>query len=282
MAGPRPSSRKPRVDPVQVALQRLAEAQEATQWELHELTQAQRRTETRLEQLAQAQQRTETRLEQLAQAQQRTETRLEQLAQAQQRTETRLEQLAQAQQRTETRLEELARDLQSLTRDVQSLARSLQHMNGRVGNIEGRLLEDRYRADPFSFFQTILTRMRAVPKHELDTLASDSVDRGEITNEDREDLLRADVIVHGRPKGTPTATYLLAEVSATIAPHDVARAIRRAALLSRLTGESALPAVAGAAIDPDAATVGQDIWRVFDGDAVAPGQPVPDSTIRKE
>jgi hypothetical protein len=53
--------RKPRVDPVAVALERLAEAQEETQGELRALAEAQRRTEERLSALTQ-------RVEQLAEA----------------------------------------------------------------------------------------------------------------------------------------------------------------------------------------------------------------------
>jgi len=206
---------------------------------------------------------------------------LERLAEAQEETQAELRTLAQAQRRTEERLEELARDLKELARDIQVLTRNLQHLDGRVGNIEGRLLEDRYRDDPFSFFQTVLKRMRVVPKQELDALASDFIDRGELGDRDREDLLRADIVVYGRPKDAATNAYLVAEVSATIQPHDVARAIRRAELLSRLTGEPALPAVAGTALDPDAATVGRAIWRILDGIAVAPGQPIPESVTER-
>ena len=68
---PKPSSnpRKIRVDPVQAALERLAEAHEATQAELRALTREVR-------QLAEAQRRTEERLEELANAQRRTERNL--------------------------------------------------------------------------------------------------------------------------------------------------------------------------------------------------------------
>lgn len=61
--------RKIRVDPVQAVLERLAEAQEATQAELRALTREVR-------QLAEAQRRTEERLEELANAQRLTERNL--------------------------------------------------------------------------------------------------------------------------------------------------------------------------------------------------------------
>lgn len=220
-------SRKPRVDPIRAALERLAGAQEETQAELRDLAE-------------------------------------------------QVRELAVAQRRTEEHLELLARDVGALTKDVQALTRAVQHIDGRLGNVEGRLLEDRYRDDPFSFFQTVLRRMRVVPKQEIDALASDFIDRGELAEGEREDLLRADVVVYGRPKDAATDAYLVAVVSATIQPHDVARAIRRAELLARLTGKSALPAVAGGSLDADAATVGRTIWRILDGVAVAPGRPVPD------
>ena len=76
-----------RLDRVEAALERLADAQARTEDRLVELADAQARTETRLEELAAAQARTETRLEELAAAQVRTEEALRALVVVQTRME---------------------------------------------------------------------------------------------------------------------------------------------------------------------------------------------------
>jgi predicted RNase H-like nuclease (RuvC/YqgF family) len=121
--------RRPRVDPIQIALGGLAEAQELTEAELRdlaartgELAQAQKRTEERLESLA-------YHVEELARAQKRTEERVEELAQAQKRTEERVEELAQAQHDTILAVRDLAREVGRLSETIgftlEDLARDL-------------------------------------------------------------------------------------------------------------------------------------------------------------
>jgi hypothetical protein len=99
------------IDPLQVALRQLAEAQVRTEQviqplgeRIEALAEAQRRTEERLDRLAEAQRRTDERLEALAH-------RVEQLAEAQRRTEERLGQPTEPLQRTEELLEGLSRQL---------------------------------------------------------------------------------------------------------------------------------------------------------------------------
>ncbi|MDW8241093.1 MAG: hypothetical protein RMM98_15935, partial [Acidobacteriota bacterium] len=100
-----------RIDSLEAAIQRLAEAQARTEQALNELSQAQARTEQRLEELFQAQARSEARIDRLEAAMQR-------LAEAQARTEQRVEELAEAQARTEQALQQLARQVGGLSETV--------------------------------------------------------------------------------------------------------------------------------------------------------------------
>lgn len=117
-----PRARRPRVDPVRAALERLADAQEQTQAEVHLLAEAQRRTEHHVGELAQAQRRTDERVGRL-------EAAVERLAEAQGRTEERVEELAQAQRRTEDALQDLAHQVGRLSDtigySIEDLARDL-------------------------------------------------------------------------------------------------------------------------------------------------------------
>jgi len=118
----------------------------------NEMAAAQVRTEERLtrveiavEKLAEAQKRTETRVEELAEAQKRTEERLT-------RVEIAVEKLAEAQKRTEMRVEELAEAQKQTQQELQLLAKGLRETRGELGGLSrsvGYALENEaYRALP--------------------------------------------------------------------------------------------------------------------------------------
>jgi len=114
-----------RMDKLESALIRLADAQARTEAQLEILT-------GRIDQLAEVQRRTEERLDRLAEAQRRTEeqlaaltARVDQLAEAQRRTEERLDRLAEAQRRTEETVRALAERMDDLVRQVGRLAETI-------------------------------------------------------------------------------------------------------------------------------------------------------------
>ena len=214
-----------RLDRVEAALERLAEAQVRTEARLdrveqvvHELAEAQARTEARVAELAEAQVRTEARLDRLeqvvrdlAEAQVRTEARLDHLEQA-------VSNLAEAQARTEQSLRELTEIVKGLA------ARSDRH--------EGTLLELRFRDRLPSYLGLYLRRARVLQPADLLDALEPRLERADV-----EDFLRADVLAQGLVDGAPT--YVIGEVSYTADADDVERAARRAALLRKAD----LPAV---------------------------------------
>src|SRR5579883_1379651 len=175
--------RTPQVDPVRAALERLAQAQEATQAELHDLivhvrhlTEAQRRTEERLEQLTARVDALAVRVDALA-------VRVDALA-------VRVDQLAEAQRRTE---EELAR----LTAQVTALTARVGRMDGQLGNLLGRELERSYRELAHAYFADILASIHVVSRDDLAHLLDTAVDAGAITQDERRDVLFADLVLQG-------------------------------------------------------------------------------------
>jgi hypothetical protein len=273
--------RSPQTDPIQVALERLAKAQEATQAELHDLavhvrhlTEAQRRTEERLEQLATRVDALAVRMEQLAEAQRRTEERLEQLAARVDALAVRVEQLADSHQRTE-------QELAQLTAHVTALTARVDRMDGQLGNLLGRELERSYRELAHAYFADILASIRVVSRDDLAHLLDAAVDAGAITQEERRDALFADLVLQGVRPSDRQRAYLVAEISASISDTDAQRALRRAALLQRATGLPTLPAVGGERIheSADATARASGIWRVLDGITLGPSDPAPADRI---
>ncbi|MDQ7849892.1 MAG: hypothetical protein QN152_00820 [Armatimonadota bacterium] len=233
------------MDRLEVALQRLAEAQAETQAELRALAEAQRRTEQRLEALT-------ARVDDLAEAQRRTEQRLEALT-------ARVDTLA-------VRVDTLAAQLSELVVQVSRLA-------GIVGDVRGRVLELDYREKAHAYFLRILRAIHLVPRAELAAMAEDAEGRALLSLDEHTDLLQADVVIRGRRRDGDEECYLVAEVSAVVDARDVERAARRARLLQRMVAMPALAAMAGERATADAsreaATAG--VWLVIDGRAYPPG-----------
>jgi DNA repair exonuclease SbcCD ATPase subunit len=269
-------------------LEELAQAQARTEQRVEELAQAQLRTEQRVEELAQAQARTEQRVEELAQALRQLEKRIDQLAEAQLRTEQRVEELAQAQARTEQRVEELAQALRQLEKRVDQLAeaqlrteqrveelaqaqlRTEQRLRDLSSEFRGDRLERKYRDRAPAYFGKIIRRARVVSVEALDDLLPETSD--EFSDEEREQLFAADLIVRGVEPTERTEVYLVVEISVVVDLQDVTRALDRAQLLAKVLGKKTIPVVAGERITRGAraAAAAQGVWCVLDGRAKEP------------
>jgi len=145
---------------------------------------------------------------------------VEELAAAQARTEQRLEELAAAQARTEVRL----------------------------GRLTGWQLEHRYHQRAMAYFGRLLRRVRVLSLQELEEALEPR-----LSAEEWEDLLELDLLVSGQPRYPEEVppVWLAVEVSATVDPHDVERALRRAAALRR-AGYRTIPTVAGEQVAEEA------------------------------
>lgn len=231
------------------------------------LAEAQLRTEARLEQLTERVDKLTERVDKLTDRVDKLTERVDQLAEAQQRTEARLEQLtervgrlAEAQQQTVLQLSELSQAHWRIEKRFHELS----------SEFRGDKLERKYRDNAPGYFGRILQRSRAVSKEDLDSLLPPG---GEgLTEEERDRLFAADLVIRGiRPEDRNEA-YLAVEVSVLVELHDVARARDRARLLQKATGRITIPVVAGDNITEEARQVAADegVWCVLNGAVTAP------------
>jgi hypothetical protein len=216
-----------RIDRLEDALVRLAEAQSRTESRLEELAAAQVRTEVRLEELAAGQRN-------LAAAQARTEGQIELLAAAQTRTEARLEELVAAQARTEAALDRLA-EAQARSEEQLGALRAWQTGDG------GRRAGERFERETIRKAPILFQRgyggspEEASIRHRLTDMLDPFPD---ILLHNEGNPLLADLIWW---KGERVAVV---EVSIVVDEHDVERAWERADTLRR-AGASALGVVMG-------------------------------------
>ena len=88
--------------------------------------------------------------------------------------------------------------------------------------------------------------------------------RGDITWDEADDLVMADVVVRGTGQDG-AEVYVVAEISITVQEQDRVRAQRRAAMLERATGVTTIPVVIGIREETPEGDAGVAFWQ-FDPD----------------
>ena len=82
-------------------------------------------------------------------------------------------------------------------------------------------------------------------------LVEDAEDEGLITEEQYNDIMRADLVCVGRNRDNGSDQYLAGEISISIGDSDITRVVQRAAIMSAIVGQTVQPAVIGAYIDDE-------------------------------
>lgn len=162
------------------------------------------------------------------------------LAEAQARTEEQLREFQAAVERRFTALESRADAVGSRFDAVDARFDAVDGRLGRlgrdVGDLKGRSLEDRLRADPRRYVPGRVARsVRPLAAERLDELVAG------LSPDDADDVNRADAVFAAR-LADGTDVVFVAEAAFTVHADDIERAVRRAGLLRR-AGVDARPIV---------------------------------------
>lgn len=146
----------------------------------------------------------------------------------------------------------------------------LDRLDNQVGDLRGSDLERRYRERAGAYFGDLPRRTSPLSSQQLATLLDEAEVEGRLTPAERRDVLLADLVIRGQRRTGGGEVYLVVGISAGVAPDDVERAARRAALLGR--ARPSLAALAGERITPEAEALAESrgVWRVLDGHVAAP------------
>ena len=141
------------------------------------------------------------------------------------------------------------------------------HWSNAKGTISRTTLPEACSA----YISRLLRRVHALANDELVALLDAAVTQGQLSRDEADAVLQADVVVRGRHWEDGTEVYLVVEVSWGVGLHDVQRAVERASLLARL-GTPALPVVAGFWVTPDAQEPARAmrVWQVTNGRVTPP------------
>jgi hypothetical protein len=170
-----------------------------------------------------------------------------------------------------TEMHALVEAQRQTTTQLATLTEVVQRMGVDVGRLKGDDLEVRYFLKSLPSVTRLIRRPHTLSPEELDSLLEDAETRGLISADEGEDIALADLVIRGRGRDSGAAMYLLTEVSWGVGIDDVERAARRALLLTK-TGVTAIPAVAGEWVTPEAQQLASSkgVWQFVRGRVVSP------------
>ncbi len=149
-------------------------------------------------------------------------------------------------EKTEKRLDNIEADVSALKSDVSVLKSDVGTLKADVGTLKGSDYERSCREFAPAILGKVnggLRRLRSIQRETLADLLDDAVDRGAISQKQRDDVLATDLVMQARSKANGEEVYLAVEASVTIDLHDVTRARERARTLSAALEKDALGVV---------------------------------------
>jgi len=151
----------------------------------------------------------------------------------------------------ETGVGKLETGVGKLDSRMDTLETKVGKLDTNVAKLNGRDLERQLRERPFVYLSRFALRLKVVGDAELAVLLEAAVERGLLTEEEAEDAKLLDAVARGRRRGDEEPIYLVVEASVVIDQHDLARAVRRAAIVEKASGVPTLAVVAGERILDD-------------------------------
>ena len=154
--------------------------------------------------------------------------------------------------------------------EVDAIRESQRTMQSTIGNLDNSVAEikgwglELLSPRRISRYADVIrmTALREVPQCEIRSIAENAFREGNITADEMSRVSNADAYYHGRSSLQDADAYLVVQVSYTVNSNDVTRALDQADILARITGESAIPVVAGAYLRPDGAAAANGPVRV--------------------
>jgi len=144
--------------------------------------------------------------------------------------------------KVEERLDVLEKRMQEVEKKVDAIEKKL---DKNVCSLKGMWLEAEVKKNVHFLFSEHLSNVKLVGRKRINKILSLAIEKGVISKEEREEVLRLDLIVEGNLLSTKEPVWAAVEVSYTIAKDDVQRAVKRAEILKKAMDRNVLPAVVG-------------------------------------
>jgi hypothetical protein len=185
--------------------------------------------------------RIEHKVDKLEERTSRVEERQARLEERQARLEERQDRLEKKVDKLEQDVDTLKKDVDTLKKDVDILKKDVDTLKKDVAYLKGSDRERWYRDKAHAVFGRLVLKGKPFEEKAVEILW-DAYKRGQISKEERDEVLSADLLWSGERDGK--FVVLVVEVSFTISQEDVERAKKRAEILRKL-GILAIPVVGG-------------------------------------
>ena len=252
-------------------LESLQASQQAVLPQLESLQASQQAVLPQLESLQASQQAALPQLESLQASQQAALPQLESLQASQQATLPQLESLQASQQAVLPQLESLLIFQQTIQAEIDAIRDTLRTVQATIGNLDNSVAEikgwglellssrriSRY-ADTLN-----MTGLREILQSQIRSIAEDAARKKDITTDEMRQVSNADAYFYGHSSILQNDAYLVVQISYTVNSNDVSRAIDQSVILNKITGNAAIPVVAGTYLRPDAAAAINGPVRVY-------------------
>lgn len=142
----------------------------------------------------------------------------------------------------------LKEDIAVLKEDMAILKEDVTGLKNGVGSLKGDNFERKVKENVPSYFGKLILKCKLLDNQELANRIDDALlnNKGIITDAERDDALRIDVVVTGLLRhNTEKKVLLAAEVSVVVDRTDVERAARRTKIIEKCLGIPGIPVVIG-------------------------------------
>jgi len=159
------------------------------------------------------------------------------------------------------------RDVAVLKQDVKILKQDVKVLKDDVAELKGESLERRVRERAPSYFGRLVKRCTTLSFQELDQVLEDVLEKGVISQEEKEDALNVDVVVTGLSRSEEGVNILAVyELSTRADRRDVERAYKRISVLRKTFGIPSIPTIIAKSVAKGATARGEEIgvillWR---------------------
>ena len=133
---------------------------------------------------------------------------------------------------------------------------AVSRLEGQFGNLRGNSYEQKIgsiissiMSERMNLLVRVLKRVNLDDDSEFFDLLHDAEGRGIINRQERDAVGNADIVLQERRRPHDAATYIVIEVSTTLADHDIIRSAERASFMQMATGKTTIPVVIGAYVD---------------------------------
>ncbi|MDQ7031242.1 MAG: hypothetical protein Q9M37_00775 [Desulfonauticus sp.] len=131
-------------------------------------------------------------------------------------------------------VEVLKEDVRVLKEDVANLKKDMKGVKNDIGSLKGQMLELMVRDKAGAYFGRVLKKVRVLNFSDLADWLYDALDAGVISEEEKDDALRVDLVVKGiLRKNNKLEVYLAVEISEVVDKRDVERALKRAEVIEK-------------------------------------------------